>query len=882
LQLDLAFDSQLTLRDVQSSPAAINADKEIQWNRLSNGSVRILLFGLNNNVIAAGSLFNLIFDVDRDAAPGKADISIIDLLATSPGAENVSIAGQAGYIDIQSYSDPTPPIISDIQVSRISASGATISWKTNKAATSQVEFGETSSYGTSSSLDSNLVTSHQQILTGLKFNTTYHFAVVSKDENTNTVQSDDRTFKTTSDAVDAPPTVQITAPVDGASVSGMVKILADASDDQGMDRVELSVDGSTMDTDKSAPYEFDLDTSLLAKGSHTICLAVFDTGGQNTSTCIAVIVIDFSTEAFRFVVMGDTRSGHDDHGQLISMVTDLDPAPRFVFNTGDITNDGNLDQWKTWQNIVAPLKIDWTVDPPQYVGVVGNHDTNASDWEKNWAEFLVGQQRYGDGKSFAFDYGNTLFIVLDSDNNTPAAWLEDTLKQQAHHYDWIFAFWHHPPYPFGAKDLDDSRKEWGPILQKYGAHVIFLGHAHHYARSYPMYMDGSDHPPRDDKGGIVEVITGGGGAGLKDVAPDDHGYQELLAYGEKVHHFCVIDVNGLIFRMQVIDIDGQVIDTFERALDGSVDSYPSINITSPVAGDMVSGTVTIEAEAADDDRVDRVDFYIDDLLVINQYATPYRFDWNSASAVDGEHEIKVVAVDSAGQQTAASIPVKVNNRGENQPPEITIVTPAEGETVSGSVFITAEALDDTGVSRVDFYIDNQQVAADDSVPYKLEWDTTVESNGMHELKTVATDTDGQTASSTIRVTVENIGANSPPVVEIIAPTEGSSVSDMVVIKLQAADDQEVTAVECFVDEVSIGHLTGEPFEFTWDSRSVAAGTHTLKAVATDNADQTGFDEVKIVVNNEGPPPVGDLSAFVLARSKLMTVPVAFCKETFLP
>lgn len=92
--------------------------------------------------------------------------------------------------------DTTPPLISGVAYSGITASEATISWSTNELATTQVEYGTTTSYGSSSVLDSSLVATHTVNLTGLTAATAYHYRVKSKDSSTNEAISGDNTFTT--------------------------------------------------------------------------------------------------------------------------------------------------------------------------------------------------------------------------------------------------------------------------------------------------------------------------------------------------------------------------------------------------------------------------------------------------------------------------------------------------------------------------------------------------------------------------------------------------------------------------------------------------------------------------------------------------------------
>jgi hypothetical protein len=109
--------------------------------------------------------------------------------------------GSAVYGDDMTFTtaspaDSTAPTISLVNASEITTSGATVTWTTNEAATSQVEYGLTEEYGSVSPLDASLVNSHSVDLTGLKAGKTYHYRVISKDAANNQAVSADATFKT--------------------------------------------------------------------------------------------------------------------------------------------------------------------------------------------------------------------------------------------------------------------------------------------------------------------------------------------------------------------------------------------------------------------------------------------------------------------------------------------------------------------------------------------------------------------------------------------------------------------------------------------------------------------------------------------------------------
>jgi uncharacterized repeat protein (TIGR01451 family) len=94
--------------------------------------------------------------------------------------------------------DGGPPTISGVTASA-SFTSATISWTTNRATTSQVSYGLTSTYGTTTPLAATMVTGHTVSVTGLTCGTLYHYKVTSANlGGANSGSSPDATFTTTS------------------------------------------------------------------------------------------------------------------------------------------------------------------------------------------------------------------------------------------------------------------------------------------------------------------------------------------------------------------------------------------------------------------------------------------------------------------------------------------------------------------------------------------------------------------------------------------------------------------------------------------------------------------------------------------------------------
>jgi len=94
-------------------------------------------------------------------------------------------------------SSVTAPVSSSISASP-SQNSATITWTTDKAATSQVEYGLDTSYGTLTALDTATSTNHSVSIAGLSSGTTYDYAVISTDVFGNTSTSSNQSFNTVS------------------------------------------------------------------------------------------------------------------------------------------------------------------------------------------------------------------------------------------------------------------------------------------------------------------------------------------------------------------------------------------------------------------------------------------------------------------------------------------------------------------------------------------------------------------------------------------------------------------------------------------------------------------------------------------------------------
>ncbi len=137
------------------------------------------------------------------------------------------IAGNLGWAqnDTQfvftTLADTTPPVISNIQVTGITASGAIISWQTNEPATSQVLYGLTSgALNQATVLNETFNMSHTVILSGLQTGKTYYYRAKSKDSSNNETVSSEVSFVTISDTT--PPVISNIQVINLANTSATI------------------------------------------------------------------------------------------------------------------------------------------------------------------------------------------------------------------------------------------------------------------------------------------------------------------------------------------------------------------------------------------------------------------------------------------------------------------------------------------------------------------------------------------------------------------------------------------------------------------------------------------------------------------------------------
>ena len=186
---------------------------------------------------------------------------------------------------------------------------------------------------------------------------------------------------------------------------------------------------------------------------------------------------------------------------------------------------------------------------------------------------------------------------------------------------------------------------------------------------------------------------------------------------------------------------------------------PAVSMTAPTDGATVEDLVMVSAAATDNLGVAGVQFQLDAVnLGAEDILAPYALLWNSAATGNGTHQLRAVARDGSGNVTTSTpVAVTVGNVIDGGPPAVFVADPFDGATVSGTIPVSATALDDVGVVGVQFLLDGVNLGLEDTAsPYGVSWNTTFVANGSHVLSAHARDAAGNiTTSSTVSVIVSN-------------------------------------------------------------------------------------------------------------------------------
>jgi thermitase len=179
-------------------------------------------------------------------------------------------------------------------------------------------------------------------------------------------------------------------------------------------------------------------------------------------------------------------------------------------------------------------------------------------------------------------------------------------------------------------------------------------------------------------------------------------------------------------------------------------------------------------------------------------------------------------------------------------PTVTIASPAPNTIVSGMVSLTGSAIDNSGVSKCDLYVDNS-LGGSQGGAFSFNWDSRNITNGAHTLTVSCSDAAANVGQASATVSVNNIAAvdTQTPTVVISAPAANSSVSGQVAISISATDDVGVSQVSLYIDGIQVSSSTSASLKYAWNTKKSSVGAHTITARAWDRAGNAATTSITV-------------------------------------
>jgi hypothetical protein len=149
-----------------------------------------------------------------------------------------------------------------------------------------------------------------------------------------------------------PPTVTVDAPLDGATVGGTVKVKSTITDNKAVVSATLKVDGISKGDDTAVPWEWDLDSTKLNDGAHTLLIEGKDAAGNVGKAQISIKSNNSAIDRPPTIVIDSPKENDHVKGKVTVRVTATDDrkVESVTFMLGTTT------QYKDTQ---APYTWDW-------------------------------------------------------------------------------------------------------------------------------------------------------------------------------------------------------------------------------------------------------------------------------------------------------------------------------------------------------------------------------------------------------------------------------------------------------------------------------------------------------------------------------------------
>lgn len=631
-----------------------------------------------------------------------------------------------------------------------------------------------------------------------------------------------------------PPVVAITTPAASASVAGVVPVAALATDaGSGVDRVVFSVDGIVVSSRTAAPYEFAWNTNAVADGSHTLSVSATDRGGLSSASSVSVFV------------------------------NNTDAAQRTSLSGGPAATVFARKPFTVW---------------------VGMKNTGSSTWSSAGGYKLRSQSPEGNATWGLSDVSLGSSVVAPGKTVTLSVYLKAPAAPGT--YTAHFKMFKNGVGAFG----DDAIRQTVTVIEDTSPPsppTGLLAGGPSTSTVILTWKAASDNAAVASYRLDVSTLSAFEALlpGYADLNAGSALSRTLTGLSAGVSYFArvrAVDVNGLV--------SGNSVPVAFATLSTPDVASPTVALTSPVEGALVTGPVLVKAVAADNVEVRQVTFLVDGVSRAVDTAFPYEFTWSNSGVVAGTHTLTARAVDYAGNMASQDRIVLLNFDGA--PPSVPGNPKWEFPTVSKLLFGWQASTDNVGTAQYQIQVSTNpdfSVFIPGFSGYSVGNVTSYSVSGLKAGVTYygrvrAADANGNVSAFSVPAAGATLASAdvTKPTVTISTPAAGSVVGGTVTVNAIAADNVAVTKVLFYVDSVlKFTDLAG-PHQFDWDTRLVSSGTHKVMAVAYDPSNNTGAYSVTLTVSpsgtgaaalSVGPEPLAPADPFGLKEVVVFPSPV---------
>lgn len=279
-----------------------------------------------------------------------------------------------------------------------------------------------------------------------------------------------------------------------------------------------------------------------------------------------------AAQDFTFLVFGDSQSiNYSVWGTTLRQAYQANHQAAFLTNVGDLVDVGqDYSQWNSWFNAGKGI-----VDTIPVMPVTGNHESYTPQRQLSLPVLFTAQLKLPlngpeklKGQVYSFDYGDVHFVMLDSQEGEERTFVPDMLERQQAWLEndlqntrkkWKLVFLHRPLYNNKAGDGEvNIRKAFGSIFDKYHVDVVFSGHDHAYARTYPLHGGMVTASPVQ---GTIYVATGRSGTKTyRNLLAKD--FHEFFYDPQDEPNYLVVEMRKTGLQVKAVKQSGVLIDSW--------------------------------------------------------------------------------------------------------------------------------------------------------------------------------------------------------------------------------------------------------------------------------------------------------------------------------